>query len=201
MRPLLLSLLFAASMLHAAASSMTVSMESKGVPKAEFRSGTNAVLTAAKASANSAITSATNVLASASYNWSGRIQFYCEEYPGNAISSCNHDSVTIGSSKSPVSQLTCALVGYDDTLYCIEIINEGTTTPLPKLSTSPIYRGSIFEFNITCTGLSSVSPRTFVVRVTYSRRRTRQFDPYDATNVSCVRTFYITAYFAASPAL
>lgn len=200
MRLLLLSFLFASSMLHAAASSMTVSMESKGVPKAEFRSGTNAVLISAKSSANSAITSATNTLAIASYRWSEGVHLYCSEYPGNTIPACLSDTVVVGSSKSPVSQLTCALVGNEDALYCVEILNSGTSSPFPQLSTPPVYSGSIFEFNITCSGLASVSSRSFVLRVTFSKTP-NPLRPDPAARVSCVRTFYITAYFAASPAL
>ena len=179
---------------------MTVSMESKGVSKADFRSGTNATLTAAKSSANSAITSATNALAIASYRWSDGVNLYCVEYPGNVIPACRHESVSIGSSKAPVSQLTCALVGTEDALYCVEILNYGTSSPFPQLSTSPVYSGSVFEFNITCSGLASASSRTFVVRVTFSKTA-NAFQAEPSAKVSCVRTFYITAYFAASPAL
>lgn len=163
----------------------------------ERRNSTNALFQ----SVSSTITSSTNSLAYSVYRWTSGVQFYCQEYSANQhlIPPCLSSSITIGSSKSPVSQLTCALVGAEDRVTIVELFPSSSRSL--SLSKQPLYVGSVFEFNITCAGLSSTTPVSFVAKVTFARSPS----PYEGSpapaNVACVKTYLITAYFAASPAL
>lgn len=163
MRFLLLSLVFAASILHAAASSMTVSMESKGVPKAEFRSGTNAVYSACKSERRSSTNVIYSSLQSRPFQFlvltrtpSGEEPLTC--YPG-------YDSAAA----SPVTfttSLNCVLLSGGSEDVIIEAI---PSNPSVKLSVSmPFDSGSsVREFSITSSGHSGSSYVDFVVRLTY----------------------------------
>lgn len=165
MRPLLFILLFATSVLHAASSSMTVSMESKGVSKAEFRSGTNTVYT---------------VCRSERINSTNAIFRSCQAYPfqflvltqtpsGQTTMNCYPGYGS--SAASPITfstTLNCVLLstGNEDV-----IIEAFPTNPSVKLSVSTPYvsGSSVNEFSITCSGYTS-SYVDFVVRLTYQCR-------------------------------
>lgn len=165
MRPLLLSLLFAASMLHAASSSMTVSMESKGVPKAEFRSGTNSVYTACR---------------SERINSTNAIYRSCQDYPFQFFvltqTPSGQDTMNCypGYGTSVASPIT-----FSTTLNCVLLSSGGEdvliealpANPSVKLSVSTPYvsGASVNEFSITSTGHTS-GYVDFVVRLTYQCR-------------------------------
>lgn len=164
MRPILLSLLFAASMLHAAASSMTVSMESKGVPKAEFRSGTNAVYTACKAERRSS----TNAIYSSLQNCPFQFLAMTRTPSGEDTITClpGYDA-TAASPVTFTTTLNCVLLSGGSEDVIIEAI---PSDPSVKLSVSaPFYSGgsSVREFSITSSGHSGSSYINFVVRLTY----------------------------------
>lgn len=169
MRPILLSLLFAASMLHAASGSMTVSMESKGVPKAEFRSGTNAVYIASKSERRSS----TNAIYQSCQNYPLTFYALTQTPSGESTMTCL-PGFNAGAA-SPItftSSLNCVIICSGNENYIIEAFPQNSTV---KLSVSAPYgSGSVHEFSITPSG-HSTSYVDFIVRVTY--QSTIQLNP------------------------
>lgn len=161
MRFLLLSLLFSTSILHAAASSMSVSMESKGVPKAEFRSGTNAVYVACKSERRSS----TNAIYQSCQNYPFTFYALTQTPSGESTLTCL-PGFNAGAS-SPITfttSLNCVILCSGNEDYIIEAFPQNPTV---KLSVNAPYgSGPVHEFSITPSG-HSTSYVDFVVRVTY----------------------------------
>lgn len=194
MRFLLLSLIFAASILHAAASSMTVSMESKGVPKAEFRSGTNAVLLAAKAADVVSTNSVKRRLYSVLDNFFVTGPNY-SQVPFSGSSATSITSSTLSSSVIDMSVISMT-VGRAE----VRVYPETSGVSLTLSKNFLICNSTQTSFTITASGLTKATTVKFFLCVTFYPYMNGTLLPEDKpfVNVGIPLLFYMSAQLPAS---
>lgn len=194
MRFLLLSLLFSTSILHAAASSMSVSMESKGVPKAEFRSGTNAVLLAAKAADVVSTNAVKRRLYSVLDNFFVTGPNYAQvPYSGSSATSIT--SSTLSSSVIDMSVIAMTVGRLE-----LRVYPETSGVALTLSKNFLVCNSTQTSFTITASGLSKATTVKFYLCVTFYPYMNGTLFPEDKpfVNVGIPLLFYMSAQLPAS---